>query len=114
MVQSETKAAEFIKAWKKRYRDPPGVDATARDFLGLKYVRDGPVIAISCHKAIDDLAEKLSGLGPRQGAGAQCASPLHPGFLNRLESSAGPDNAPLPDSALPQARSTLGLAGWAV
>ena len=70
LVQSESKAAEFSKAWEDRYCDPPDVGATARDFLGLKYTREGPVIAISCHKALDDLAKKLSGLGPRLGAGA--------------------------------------------
>ena len=83
---------------------PPDVEATARNFLGLKYTRDAPVITISCHKATDDLAEKLSGLGPRLGAGAQCTSPLPGGSLSRLESGAGPDSRLLLDSALPRAR----------
>ena len=61
---------QFSKDWEGRYRDPPDADATARGFLGLKYTRDGPVITISFHKATDELAEKLSGLGPRLGAGA--------------------------------------------
>ena len=107
LVQSESKAAELSKAWEVRCCDPPDVDATARDFPGLKYLRDGLVIKISCHKATDDLAGKLSGLGPRLGAGAQCTSPLLPGSHSRLESGAGPDNKLLPDSALPRARSTL-------
>ena len=59
-----------------RNRDPPDVEAAARDFLGLKYTRDGSVISISYHKATEDLAQKLSGLGLRLGAGAQCTSPL--------------------------------------
>ena len=79
VVQSETKAAEFRMAWEERYRDPRDADATARDFLGLKYTRDGPVTTVSCRKATDDLAEKLSGLGPRLVAGAHCTSPLPPG-----------------------------------
>ena len=36
VVQSGTMAAAFNKAWEERYRDPPVVDAAARDFLGLK------------------------------------------------------------------------------
>ena len=39
VVQSEAMAAAFNEAWRKRYRDPPDAEATARDFLGLKYVR---------------------------------------------------------------------------
>ena len=57
VVQSESKAAEFTKAWEERYRVPPDVEATARNFLGLKYTRDGSTIAISFNKATDDLAE---------------------------------------------------------
>ena len=92
VVQSESKAAEFTKAWEERYRDPPDVEATARGILGPKYTRDGPVITISCNKATGDLAERLSGLGPRLGAGEQCTSPLPEGSLSRLELGAGPDN----------------------
>ena len=114
LVQSDSKVAEFSKAWGERYRDPPDVEATARDLLGLKYTRVGSVITISCHNATDDLAEKPSGLGPRLGAGAQCTSPLPEGSLSRLESGAGPDNRWLPDSALPRARRILGLARWVV
>ena len=76
VVQSESKAAEFSEGWKLRNRDPPDVEAAARDFLGLKYTRDRSVISISYHKATEDLAQKLSGLGLRLGAGAQCTSPL--------------------------------------
>ena len=72
------------------------------------------MITISCHRATGDLAEKLSGLGPRLGAGAQCTLLLPEGPLNRLESGAGHDNKTLPDSALPRARRTLGFAGWVV
>ena len=36
VVQSGAMAAAFNKAWEKRYRDPPDVDATAHDFGGLK------------------------------------------------------------------------------
>ena len=57
---------------------------------------------------------ELSGLGPRLGAGAQCATPLPHGSLSRLESGARPDNELLPDSVLPRARSILGLAGRVV
>ena len=39
VVQSETMAAASNEAWKRRYRDPPDAEATAREFLGLKYVR---------------------------------------------------------------------------
>ena len=39
MVQSKTTAAAFNKAWEKRYRDLPDVDATVCDFYGLMYVR---------------------------------------------------------------------------
>ena len=72
------------------------------------------MIAISFHKATYNLAEKLSGLDPRSGAGAQCASPLPVGSLSRHESGAGPDKRLLPDSALPRARGALELAGWVV
>ena len=111
MVQSESKAAEFTKAWEERYRDPPDVEATARDFLGLKYTRVGSTITISCNKATDDLAEKLDGLAPRVGAGAQCTTPLPEKSLSMPERGAGPGNRLLPDSALPRARRILGLAG---
>ena len=111
VVQSESKAAEFTRAWEKRYRDPPEVEATARDFLGPKYTRCGWVITVSCQKATGDLAKKLSGLGPRLGDGAQCTSPLPEGSLSRLDLGAGPDNGLLLDSTLPRARSILGLAG---
>ena len=114
VVQSESKAAEFSKAWEERHRDPPDVETTARDFLGLEFTRDGSVITISCHKATGDLVVKLSGLSPRLGAGAQCTSPLPEGSLSRLESGAGPDSRLLPDSTLPRARSILGLTGWVV
>ena len=110
-MQSESKAAEFTKAWEERYRDPPDVEATARDFLGLKYTRDGSTTTISCNKATDDLAEKVGGLAPRAGAGAQCTTPLPEKSLSFMELGAGPENRLLPDSALPRARSTLGLAG---
>ena len=102
-MQLETKAAEFSKALEGRYRDPPDVDSITRDFLGLKYTRDRPAIAISCRKATDDLAEKLSDLSPRLGAGAQCTSPLPPGSLSLLEYGAGLDNELLPNSVLPWA-----------
>ena len=114
VIQSESKAAEFTKAWEERYRDPPDVEATARDFLGLKYTRVGSTITISCNKATDDLAEKLDGIAPRAGAGAQCTSPLPDKALSLLELGAGPGNRLLPESALPRARSILGLAGWIV
>ena len=65
VVQSESKAAEFTKALEERYRDPANVEATARDFLGLKYTLDGSTITTSCNKATDDLAGKLGGLAPR-------------------------------------------------
>ena len=35
VVQSGAMAAAFNKALEKKYRDPPDLDATARDFLGL-------------------------------------------------------------------------------
>ena len=61
---------------------------------------------------MDDIVEKLSGLGPRPGAEEHCTSPLPPGSLSRLESRAGPDSALLPDSALPRgARSIFGARG---
>ena len=113
-MQSESKAAEFTKAWEERNRDPPDIEATARDFLGLKYTRDGSTTTISYNKATDDLAEKLGGLAPRAGAGAQCTAPLSGKSLSVLELGAGPGNRLLLDSALPRARSTLGLAGWVV
>ena len=62
VVQSESNADKFTRAWEERYRDPPDVEATARGFVGLKYTRDDPVITISCNKATNDLAKKLSGL----------------------------------------------------
>ena len=59
VVQSEAMAATFNEAWKKRYREPPDAEATARDFLGLEYVRaaegEGESGTISCGKALDDL-----------------------------------------------------------
>ena len=63
--------AAFNKAWEKRYRGPSDVDATARDFPGLKYsrARDGwaETATIGCGKALFDLEEKLEGLMPRGG-----------------------------------------------
>ena len=114
VVQSESKAAEFKKAWEERYRDPPDVEATACDFPGLKNGREGSAITASCNKATDDLAEKLDGLAPRAGAGAPCTTPLPEKPLSMLELGAGPGDRLLPDSALPRARSILGLAGWIV
>ena len=58
--------------------------------------------------------EKLDGLATRLGAKAQCASPLPPSALRRLEGGVGSDNTLMPESAFPRARRTLGLAGWAV
>ena len=59
VVQSGTIAAAFHKAWEKRHRGPPDVDATARDFPGLKYVRGGEgevgTVATGCCKALVDL-----------------------------------------------------------
>ena len=107
-------AAEFTKAWEERYRDPPGVEATERDFLGLKYTRAGSTITISCNKATGDFAGKLGGLAPRVGAGAQCTTPLPEKALSLLELGAGPGNQLLPDSVLSRARGILGLAGWVV
>ena len=54
--QLETKVAESSKAWEEKCHYPPDIDATARDFFGLRYMRDGPVITISCRKAMDDPA----------------------------------------------------------
>ena len=72
------------------------------------------MITASCNKATDDLAEKLDGLAPRVGAGAQCTTPLPEKALSLLELGAGPGNQLLPDSVLLRARSNLGLAGWVV
>ena len=72
------------------------------------------MITISCHKATGDLVEKLSGLGPRFGAGVPCTSPLPEGPLSRLEIGAGPGSRLLPVWALFRARSTLELVGWIV
>ena len=77
VVQNETMAAAFNREWDKRYRDPPGADVTARDFLGLKYVRatdeGGEAVTISCGKAVGDLEAKLSDLQPAYAA--SCLSP---------------------------------------
>ena len=102
VVQSESKAAEFTKAWEERYRDPPDVEATARDFLGLKYTRDGSTITISCSMATDDLAEKLGGLAPRAGAGTQCTTPLPEKSLSLLELGAGPGTDCFPTRCFPE------------
>ena len=56
----------------------------------------------------------MGGLAPRSGVGAQCTTPLPEKSLSMLERGAGPGNRLLPDSALPRARSILGLAGWVV
>ena len=65
--------AAFNKAWKKRYRGPPDVDATARDFPGLKYVRgredEAETVTAGCGKALVDLEEKPEGLMSRWGGG---------------------------------------------
>ena len=112
------RSAAFNEAWRKRYRDPPDAEATARDFLGLKYVRaadeEGESVTISYGKALDDLEKKLGNLNPGGGPGARCTVPLPPAVLRGLERRPGPANALLPDSILPRARSILGLGGWVV
>jgi len=118
VVHSETKAIEFNKAWEERYREPPDIDAATREILGLNYVRvgtgrngDRDQLRQVKSKALGILSDELSGLGHRIGVGAQCSSLLPPGALSRLECSAGPDNALMPESVLPRGRSILGLAG---
>ena len=111
-------AAAFNKAWDRRYRDPPGAEATAFDFLGLEFVRAaderGGTAAISCGKALDDLKAKLGSLQPGEGPGARCTVPLPAAALRELVRGPGPTNALMPDSILPCARSNLGLEGWVV
>ena len=110
VVQSESNADKFTRAWEERYRDPPDAEATARDFLGLKYTRDGSVISISCNKATDDLAEKLNGLGPRLGAGAQCTTPLPEGPLSAgWSSKLGPTIDCCPTRRFPERAESWGL-----
>ena len=61
----------FNKVWERRLRDPPDVDAAARDFLRLKYVRgkegEPETATIGHGKALVDLEEKPEGLIPRGG-----------------------------------------------
>ena len=81
VVQSEAMAAAFNEVWKRRYRDPPGAEATTRDFLGLKYVRatdeEGESVTISCGKALGDLENNLGDLKPGgvPGPAAPCRFP---------------------------------------
>ena len=93
---------------KKRYRDPPDVGATARDFLGLKYDRDGETDTAGCGKALEDLKEKPESPMPRGGA---LPAPLAPAVLRQLEYGPETDNAPMPEAIQPRARSILGLGG---
>ena len=92
VVQFEAMAVAFNNAWEKRYRDPPDVDATARDFLGLKYNREEGTTAAGCGKALGNLVEKLEGLMPRRGGGGAVPT-APPRFLRRrcASSSTAPD-----------------------
>ena len=91
---------------------------TARDFLGLKNVRttdgEAETVTTGCGKALGDLEEKLGDLKPGAGTGAHCIVPLPPAALRQLEHGPGHENALVPDSVLPRARSILGLGGWVV
>ena len=91
VAQSETMAAVFHEAGNWNYRGRPKADATARDVLGLRYVRatDGETetATIGCGKALVDLELKL-------------------------EYIPGPDNALVLESTPLRARSNLGLGGW--
>ena len=72
VVRSESLAAGSNEEWEKKSSDPPGVGATARDFLGLRYDRvSADVIENSCGRALGDLDDKLTGVnlkgfGPRR------------------------------------------------
>ena len=68
-------------------------------------------MTIGCGKALGDLEEKLGDLRPGAGAGAHCTVPLPPAALRQLERGPGLENALMPDSVLPRARSILGLGG---
>ena len=118
VVQFGTMAAAFHKASEKRYRDPPDVDATARDFPRPKYVRarEGKIEAVTtgCTKALVDLEGKLENLMPRGGQGAHCTAPPPLAALRQLEYGPRPDNALMPESILRRARKILGLGGWIV
>ena len=114
VVQSEPLAARFKREWKKKFSDPPNADATARDFLGLKYggVSAG-AIEVSWEKVLSDLRGTLVGMS-LVGSGSRCTTPLPEVALRQLKDGPGPGNELLPDSALPRARSILGLGGWVV
>ena len=76
-------------------------------------------MAIVYRKVLDDLEEKLGGLMPRGGWvggwGGNCIVPLPPAALRQLvEHGPGLEDALMPESALPRARSILGLGGWVV
>ena len=81
MVQSETMATAFNKALEKRYRDPPGVDATARDFLGLKCDCEVETAKADCGKALTDLGGKAG--GPRVPRRRCASSGTDPGPATR-------------------------------
>ena len=46
-----------------------------------------------------------------KGSGPTCTTQFPKGTMRQLEAGPGPGNAPLPESALPRACSTLGLGG---
>ena len=110
VVQLESKAAEINKAWEGGTAAPLDVDAAAREFFGLNYMRGGSVIKISCHKATGDLAEKLRSwaysvpaLGPGLSARRRC----------RRAPSAGSSPAPGPTTGCCPTRHFPGhAASW--
>ena len=87
---------------------PPGVDATARDFPGLKFVRakegGAETATAGCGKALVDLEQMFESPMPRGGYGAHCTVPPPPAALRQLEYGLGPENALMPESILPCAR----------
>ena len=114
VVQSEVLAARSNKEWEEKFSDPPDADATAREFLGLKYGRaSADAVEISCGKALGDLRDMLAGMC-LLGSGSRRTTSLPEGALRRLEDGPGPGSELLPDSFLPRARSILGLGGWVV
>ena len=74
----------------------------------------GRAITAGCGKALVVLENKLEGLMPRGGSGANCTAPLPPAALRQLEYVPGLDNALIPEAILPRTRRILVLRSWVV
>jgi len=116
--QSPGLTAEFQANWRESYDEAPDMAATMLDFcgVGMEQMADGSV-TLHVDKAIDNLAEKLAGLGEEHQSWARKLKadvPMVGSGLRDIAEEPSDENPLMPVALLETARSIMGLGGWIV